>query len=72
MQFYFDAAMTAKSEKEKYSTFLLAIGEGGRDIFGTWTWEKVRNEAGAVTKEDDITVKGLFQKFEAHCIPKKK
>ena len=57
MQLYIDAVTSGKSEKEKYSMLILAIGEGGRDIFSTWTWDKVKDEQGADTDEDHITVK---------------
>ena len=71
VQFYIDAVLSGKTEKEKYSMFLLTIGEGGRDIFSTWSWPKKKNTDGTETDEDDITVNGLFTKFENHCIPKK-
>ena len=71
MQLYIDAVMSGKSEKEKYSMLLLAIGEGGWDIFSTWTWDKGKDKQGADMDEDYITVKALFTCFGAHCIPKK-
>ena len=71
MELYVAATMKDKSDKEKYSMVLLAIGQGGRDIFSTWTWIKKRNQDGEETTEDDITVEKILEKFEAHCIPKK-
>ena len=71
MQLYLDAAMSGKTGKEKYSMFLLAIGERGRDILSSWMWFKVVNADGVEMNEDDITVKRLFGKFGKRCIPKK-
>ena len=63
--------MASKTEKEKYYTFLFAIGEEGREIFNIWSWPKVKNERGEDTDEDEITVDALFKKFEDYCIPKR-
>ena len=71
MSLYLTAAMHGKSELERYSTFLYIIGERGREIFNNMEWQKKTNEEGIVTDEDDITVQGLFQKFETYCLPKK-
>ena len=57
-------------EEEKYSAFLFIIGERGREIFNTWTWDKIKVE-GVETEEDNITVKMLFQKFEEYCLPRR-
>ena len=62
--------MRGKTEQEKYSVFLLLIGEQGRDVFNTMTWEKKRNAEGNPTEEDDITVRQLFKNFEDYCLPK--
>ena len=51
--------------------FLSIIGEKGREIFNTWTWEKKLDENNQPTDEDDITIKLLMEKFEAYCLPKK-
>ena len=64
MQFYIDATMSKKTEKEKYSFFLFWMGEADREIFNTWVWPKVTSEGGQPTEEDDITVAALFKKFE--------
>ena len=68
---YIDAVMSSKTEKEKYSTFLFLIGEVGREIFNTWAWPKIKDEAGNKTDEDQIPVTELFRKFEEYCIPKR-
>ena len=62
--------MSEKTEKQQYSTFLLVIGERGREIFSTFTWSRKARD-GVETEENDITVKALFQKFEDYCLPKK-
>ena len=71
MQLYLNAVMKQKTEEEKYSVFLFIIGEKGREIFNTWTWEKKLNENNQPTDEDDITIKLLMEKFEAYCLPRK-
>ena len=71
MEFYLTALMRTKSEEEKYSVFLFLIGQQGRDIYNTFEWEKKTDAAGNQTEEDDITIKGLFEKFEEYCLPKK-
>ena len=71
MQFYINATMSKKTEKEKYSFFLFSIGEAGREIFNTWIWPKVVNDEGEPTDEDDITIAALFKKFEDYCKPKR-
>ena len=71
MKLYLDAIMPSKSEKEKYSMFLLCIGETGREIFSMFTWDKKRDADDNATDEDNITTDGLFEKFEGHCLSKK-
>ena len=70
MQLYLNAVMPGKTEEQQYSAFLFVIGERGTEIFNTFTWNKKMRD-GVETKEDDITVKALFQKFEDYCLPKK-
>ena len=62
--------MSGKTEEQQYSTFLFIIGERGREIFNTFTWNK-KIRGGIETEEDDITVKALFQKLEDCCLPQK-
>ena len=71
MQLYLNAVMVGRTEEEKYSVFLFVIGDKGREIFNTWTWEKKRDADNIPTDVDDITVKLLMEKFEAYCLPKK-
>ena len=71
MLLYLTAVMNGKTEEEKYSVFLYMIGEKGRDIFNTWTWNKKRDANDEPTNEDDITINLLMQKFEEYCLPKK-
>ena len=66
-EFYIDPVMSGKTEKEKYSMFLLAISEDGREIFSTWNLPKKKDANGADTDEVVITVNELF----ANCLPKK-
>ena len=70
MTLYIDAVMTGKTQKEKYSAFLYCIGQRGRDIYNTFTFEKVKDEHGVDTDVDDITVAILFTKFQDYCNPK--
>ena len=70
MQLYLNAVMSGQIEEQQYSAFLFVIDERDREIFNTFTWnQKMRD--GVETKEDDITVKAFFQKFEDYCLPKK-
>ena len=62
--------MSGEIEEQQYSTFLFVIGEWGREIFNTFTWNK-KTRDGVETEEDDLLVKALFQKFEDYCLPKK-
>ena len=71
MQFYIDATMARKTEKDKYSFFLFSIGEAGREIFNTWIWPKIVDDKGEPTDEDEIPVAALFKKFEDYCKPKR-
>ena len=71
MEFYLTALMRTKSEEEKYSVFLFLTGQQGRDICNTFEWEKKTDATGNQREEDDITIKGLFKKFEEYCLPKK-
>jgi hypothetical protein len=71
MQFYIDATMAKKTEKEKYSFFLFSNGEAGREIFNTWMWPKVVDDKNEPTDEDEITVAAIFKKFEDYCKPKR-
>ena len=71
MKQYLDVIMSSKSEKEKYSVFLLCIGETGREIFSTFTWDKKRDADGNATDEGKFTTDVLFEKFEGYCLPKK-
>ena len=43
MEFYLTAIMRGKTEEGKCNVFLFLIGEQGRDVFNTMTWEKKRN-----------------------------
>ena len=40
MQLYLNEVMSGKTEEQQYSTFLFVIGERGREIFNTFTWNK--------------------------------
>ena len=70
MQFYLNAVMKQKTDEKKYPVLLFIIGEKGREIFNTWTWEKTLGENNQPTDEDDSTIKLLMEKFEA-CLPNK-
>ena len=70
MQLYLNSVMPEKTEEQQYSTFLFVIGERGREIFNTFTWNK-KTRDGIETEEDDITVKALLQKLEDYCLTKK-
>ena len=55
--------MSGKSEEQQYSTFFFIIGERGREMFNTFTWNKKIRD-GVESEEDDITVKALFQSLK--------
>ena len=57
MQLFTELSMTDKSEKEKCSIFLYAIGQTGQDAYNTMTL--------ADGERDKIDI--LFSKFEAYC-----
>ena len=71
MQVYLNAVVKQKTEEENYSVFLFIIGEKGREIFNTWTYEKKLDQNNQPTDENDITINLLMEKFEAYCLPKK-
>ena len=71
IQLYLNAAMINRTEKERYSTFLFLIGEQGREIFNTWTWNKIQTATGENTDEDDITTAELLRRFGEYCQPKR-
>ena len=71
MMLYLNAVMKDKSEEERYSTILFVIGERGREIFNTWTWDTVQDEDGNDTDADNLTVETLLQKFEEYCLPRR-
>jgi hypothetical protein len=68
---YMNALMKSKTEEEKYSTFLFLIGDRGRDIFNTWSWDKKTDADDEEIDEDDITIDELIRRFEEYCIPRK-
>ena len=71
MQLYLNVVMSGKTEEEQqYSTFLFVSDERGRQIFNTFTCNKKITD-GVEIEEDDIMVKGLFQKFKDYCLLKK-
>ena len=70
MRLYIDAVMSGKQPKEKYSAFLYVIGQRGRDIFNTFTFQKIKDEKGQDTADDEITVEILFRMFGCYCNPK--
>ena len=71
MEFYLTAMMRGKAEEEKYTMFLFSIGQQGRDVFNTMTWEKKRNAKGNATDKVNITVRQLIKNFEDYFLPKK-
>ena len=71
MEFYLTAMMRGKTEEEKYTMFLFSIGQQGRDVFNTMTWEKKRNAKGNATDKVNITVRQLIKNFEDYFLTKK-
>ena len=69
MMLYLSAVMNDRSEEERYSTILFVIGEGGREIFAMWIWDKVQD--GNDTDVNKITVEVILQKYEEYCMPKR-
>ena len=70
MEFYLTAMMRGKTEEEKYTMFLFSIGQQGRDVFNTMTWEKKRNAKGNSTDKVNITVRQLIKNFDDYFLPK--
>lgn len=60
MSLYLDLAMKANTEKERCQAILYIIGEEGRTIHRTWTFEE----------DERDKVNPLLEKFEEYCIPK--
>ena len=54
----------AKKTEEIYSFLLLLISKTGQEIFNTWVCQKVLDDVGEPTNEDEITVATLFKKFD--------
>ena len=65
MEYYLAATCKMKSEAEKVAIFMCMIGRDGQEIKDTFEFE---------TEEDGtekVTTTILFNKFEAHCKPRK-
>ena len=52
--------MSAKTEEQQYSTFLFIIGERGREIFNTFTWNKKIRD-GVETEEDILQSSPIYK-----------
>ena len=60
MQLMLQGPLAEKEEKQQYGYFLLYLGQGGRDIYNTWT----------ITEAEQDKIQVLFDKYEAYCNPK--
>ena len=60
MELYIELSMARKSEKDKCSAFLYAIGQKGCDVYNAMNLDD--------SQHDEIDV--LFTKFEEYCKPK--
>jgi hypothetical protein len=70
--FMFSGPLSAKRQVEKVGYLMTYIGDKGREIYSTFTWEPANTdgEGHDVPAEND-TVKGVTDKFRIHCAPKK-
>ena len=65
MEYYLTATCTDKTEAQKVAIFMCMIGKDRQEIKDTFEFETDENE------QEVITMATLFDKFEAHCKPKK-
>ena len=65
MEYYLTATCTEKTEAQKAAIFMCMIGKDGQEIKDTFEFETGENE------QEVITTAILFDKFEAHCKPKR-
>ena len=65
MEYYLIATCTGKTEPQKVAIFMCMIGKDGQEIKDTFEFETRENG------QQVITTAILFDKFEAHCKPKK-
>ena len=65
MEYYLTATCTDKTEAQKVAIFMCMIGKDGQEIKDTFEFETGENE------QEVITTAILFDKFEAHCKPKR-
>ena len=65
MEYYLTAICVDKTEAQKVAIFMCMIGKDGQEIKDTFEFETGENE------QEVITTAILFDKFEAHCKPKK-
>lgn len=70
IELYLNAVMLPRSEEEKISCVLIAIGEDGRDIYNTWDWETISDEDGNTKR--DITIAKIFERFKEICETRKR
>ncbi|GFR65423.1 hypothetical protein ElyMa_001947100 [Elysia marginata] len=59
MQLLLSGPLMDKTEEQKFSYFLIYIGQAGRDIYNTWD-----------IAEGDKKLDILFQRFQTYCRPK--
>ena len=64
MEYYLMATCTDKTEAQKVAIFMCMIGKDGQEIKDTFELETRENGQEVITAI-------LFDKFEAHCKPKK-
>ena len=65
MEYYLTATCTDKTEAQKVAIFMCMIGKDEQEIKDTFEFETRENG------QEVITTAILFDKFEAHCKPKK-
>ena len=65
MEYYLAATCTDKTEAQKVAIFMCMIGKDGQEVKDTFEFDTRENG------REVITTAILFNKFEAHCKPKK-
>ena len=65
-EFTFNGPLAGKSEKEKVNYLMTFIGDKGREVYGTFTW----NPAHGNTPAENDTLKGVYKKYADYVKPK--
>ena len=66
-EFTFNGPLAGKSEKEKVNYLMTFIGDKGREVYGTFTW----NPAHGNTPAENDTLEGVYKKYADYVQPKR-